>query len=173
LSIIQMPYLEDLEGAYRMGVRIGRAAQAFEVGELVIAPTEPCKAEEFESFLKGILEGRNSSYRIQTKNYPRKVKLVPIKIYDLFQLARSRFGEVFVTTSARGKPLDQETCKQIKEIVDSEKRINVFIGSREGIPTGIMRWSKLIVNLCPGITFATEHGIPAIIAAILACYYIN
>lgn len=171
LSIIQMPYLEDLEGAYRMGVRIGRAAQAFEVGELVIAPTELCKAEEFESFLKGILEGRNSRYRIQKKNYPRKVKLVPIKIYDLFQLARSRFGEVFVTTSARGKPIDQETCKQIKEIIDSEKRINVFIGSREGIPTGIMRWSKLIVNLCPGITFATEHGIPAIITAILTCCF--
>jgi len=171
ISIIQMPYLEDIEGAYRMGIRIGRAAQAFEVGELVIAPTEPCEAEELESFLKGILEGRNSRYRVQVKNYPRKVKLVPIKIYDLFQLARSRFGEVFITTSARGKPIDQGICKQIKEIVDSEKRINIFIGSRVGVPTGIMRWSKLVVNLCPGVTFATEHGIPTIVTAILTCCF--
>jgi len=171
LSIIQMPYLEDIEGAYRMGVRIGRAAQAFEIKELIVAPIEPCRAEEFESFLKGILEGRTSRYKIQIKNYPRKVKLVPIKIYDLFQLARSRFGEVFITTSARGKPINREICKQIKEIVDTEKRINIFIGSREGIPTGIMRWSKLTVNLCPGVTFATEHGIPAIVTAILSCYY--
>lgn len=170
ISIIQMPYLGDLEGAYRMGVRIGRAAQTFEVRELVIAPIKPCNAEEFMSFLRGVLEGRASRYEIQKKSYSRKVRLVPIKIQDMFQLVRSRFGEVFITTSARGTPINKELCLQIKEILTKENRVNVFIGSREGIPTGIMRWSKITINLCPGITFATEHGIPATITALLTCY---
>jgi len=172
ISIIQMPYLGDLEGAYRMGVRIGRAAQAFEVGELVIAPHEIIDAEEFESFLKGVLEGRRSRYEIQRKSYARNVKLVPVKIYDIYQLARSRLGETFITTSAKGRRITYEICEEIVKVFRSEKRVNIFIGSREGIPTGIARWSKYTINLCPGITFATEHGIPAVISAIITCHQI-
>ena len=172
ISIIQLPYVGDLEGAYRMGVRIGRAAQAFEVGELVIAPYEEIDIEQFERFLSGIIEGRNSRFEIQKKSYGRRVRLVPVKIRDLFQLVRSRFGEVFITTSAKGTQIDMETCKSIVDLFKREKRINVFIGSREGIPTGIMRWSKLTINLCPGLTFATEHGIPSVVTAIITCHQI-
>ena len=123
ISIIQLPYVGDLEGAYRMGVRIGRAAQAFEVGELVIAPYEEIDIEQFERFLSGIIEGRNSRFEIQKKSYGRRVRLVPVKIRDLFQLVRSRFGEVFITTSAKGTQIDMETCKSIVDLFKREKRI--------------------------------------------------
>lgn len=169
ISIIQMPYLGDLEASYRMGVRIGRAAQAFEVGELIIAPIGIVSAEELQKFIQGIIEGRMSRFEIQKKSYSRQVRLVPIKLMDLFQLARARYGEVFITTSAKGDRIDKDKCNELIRLLESEKRINIFIGSREGLPTGIFRWSKMVINLCPGITFATEQAIPMVISAIITC----
>jgi len=170
ISFAQMPYLENKESAYRMGVRIGRAAQTFEIGELIITPIEPANISELKSFLEGLIEGRRSRYEIQRKSYPRKPRLVPIKLYDLFQFARSRLGEVFITTTTRGEPLTKEKCKKIIELLEKEKRVTIFAGSREGVPTGIIRWSKHTINLAPGITFATEHTIPTTITAIITCY---
>jgi len=172
ISVIQLPFVNgDPEGAYRMGVRIGRAAQAFEIGELVIALHKVVDINDFEPFLKGVLEGRASRYEVQKKSYARKVRLVPIRIYELFQLARSRYGEVFIVTSARGRMLNEETCTEIGDLLAQEKRINVFAGAREGIPTGLIRWAKYVINLCPGVTFATEHTIPAVLSALILCYY--
>lgn len=170
LSIIQMPYLGEAEAAYRMGVRIGRAAQAFEVGELIIAPIGMINAEELHSFMRGVLEGRMSRFEVQRKSYSRAVKPVPVKLMDLFQLARSRYGEVFVATSAKGDKLDSDRCSELINLIEREKRVNVFIGSREGVPTGIFRWSRMTINLCPGITFATEQAIPMVVSAIITCY---
>jgi len=169
ISIIQMPYLGDVEASYRMGVRIGRAAQAFEVGELIITPVGIVNAEELQSFLRGIIEGRMSRFEIQKKSYSRQVKLVPIKLMDLFQLVRARYGEVFIATSARGDRIDLDKCSELIKLLKEEKRINVLIGSREGLPTGVFRWSKMVINLCPGITFATEQAIPMVISAIITC----
>lgn len=170
ISFVQMPYLGDLEGAYRMGVRIGRAAQAFEIRELIIAPHTIVDAYELERFLTGVMEGRMSRYEIQKKSYPRKVELVPVRVYDLFQLARSRLGEVFIVTSARGERINERLCEEIVNLLKREKRITIFAGAREGIPIGIMRWAKITLNITPGITFATEHTIPATISTILTCY---
>lgn len=172
ISFAQMPYLEDRESAYRMGVRIGRAAQTFEIGELVVAPIEPADIVEFKSFLDGLLEGRKSRYEIQRKSYSRKPRLVPIRIFDLYRLARARFGEVFVSTSTRGEPLTHEKCKELIDLIEKSKRVTILAGSREGLPTGIFRWSKITINLAPGITFATEHTIPTTITAIITCYQV-
>lgn len=98
------------------------------------------------------------------------MRLVPVKLMDIFQLARSRYGEVFITTSAKGKRLNRDMCLEITDLFEKEKRVNIFIGSREGVPTGIARLSKLTINLCPGITFATEQGIPMVISAIITCF---
>ncbi|MHA1615937.1 MAG: SPOUT family RNA methylase [Candidatus Njordarchaeales archaeon] len=171
ISVIQIPFVNgDPEGAYRMGVRIGRAAQAFEIGELVIAIHRLINIEDFEAFLKGVLEGRASRYEIQRKTYGRKIRLVPVRIYEIFQLARARYGELFIITSARGKWLDEETCRELGSILTKEKRINIFAGAREGVPTGLMRWAKYTINLCPGVTFATEHTIPAVVSTLVLCY---
>ncbi len=173
ISIIQMPYLGNLEAAYRVGLRIGRAAQAFEIGELIIAFTKPVSAEELNAFLKGILEGRKSRYEIQLKTYSRRPWLVPIYVYDLFQLLRMRRDEVFIGTSAKGQSLSLILCKKIREILEKSSRINVLCGAREGIPTGALRISKYILNFAPGITFATEQAITASIIALLACCEIS
>jgi len=171
ISIIQLPFLGDLEGAYRMGVRIGRAAQAFEVGELIISLLDLVNAIELKKFLEGVLEGIESRLVIQKKTYHRPVKRTNVLVYELYQLSRMRRGEVFIITSAKGKPVSNDVCREIAELLEREKRINVFIGAREGIPSGLFRWSKLVVNLCPGITFATEHGIPTILTLLINCYY--
>jgi len=173
ISIIQMPYLGDVEGAYRMGVRIGRAAQTFEIGELIIALDDITNVVELTRFLEGVLEGRKSRYEIQKKSYRRQVNLVPVKIYELYQLVRNRHDEVLISTSTRGRELDDKICEEIIEMFSREKRINILIGSREGLPSGVLRWSKYTLNLCPGITFATEHGIPIVVSAIINCLQIK
>ncbi len=170
ISFAQIPYLENKESAYRMGVRIGRAAQTFEIGELIITPVEPANLIELKSFIDGLLEGRRSRYEIQRKSYPRRPRLVPFKLQNLYQFARSRLGEVFITTSTRGEPLTDEKCREIINILENEKRVTIYAGAREGVPTGIIRWSKYTINLAPGVTFATEHTIPTTITAIITCY---
>ena len=46
------------------------------------------------------------------------------------------------------------------------KRTNFLIGSREGIPTGIYRFANLVVDLCPGVTIATDSAISSAMIAL-------
>jgi len=163
ISFVQMPYLG--EGARPMGVRVGRAVQAFELGELVVAPYKKVDAEELTAFLDGLLEGREARYRIQKRTYARKVKKVPILVYDLYQLVRERRGEPIIATDPTGKPVS-DAGEEILEIFSGGGRVSVLAGAREGLPKGVLRLSTLVIDLCPGLTFATEHTIPATVGAI-------
>jgi len=166
ISFAQMPYLG--EGAKPMGVRIGRAAQAFELGELVITPHEPVDVAQLVEFLSGLLEGRESRFRIQERTYARRVARVPVRLYDLYQFVRDRSGEPIIATDPTGLTV-AEVAEQLEDIFREKKRVNILAGAREGLPKGVFRFATVVLDLCPGLTFATEHTIPATVGAIVAC----
>lgn len=166
LSIIQMPYLGPLDAARTMGIRIGRAVQTFEVGELIVAPKERVGADELMAFLEGVREGIESRYEIQRRAYGRPVHKVPVFVQDLYQLVRERGGEPLVATSTRGGTIGEISGK-LGEVLSSKGRINVLIGSREGLPTGVLRASTLILDLSAGVTISTDYASVAAVIALI------
>ncbi|MCE4618156.1 MAG: SPOUT family RNA methylase [Desulfurococcales archaeon] len=157
LSIIQMPYLGPLEACRKMGVRIGREVQNFEVKELVIAPIGKVDARQLAEFLIGVHEGIESRYRIQSKSYHRKTRRVPVYVQDLHQLVRERRDEVIIVLEPEGEPVSKVADK-LWELFRRGKRINILVGSREGIPLGVYRFADLVVDIAPGVTLSTEYA---------------
>jgi len=171
ISIVQMPYLDDITAAKEMGEKIGRAAQAFEVKELIIAPFGYVNAYELEAFIRGVRRGQWTRLEIQKKAYAREVREVPVYVQDLYQTARDKRRKSFVLI------VTDPTGKQIADVKDKLKRdlkyadeVVVFIGSRQGIPKGVFRLADYVIDLAPYITFATEHAIPASIIALIGVY---
>ena len=166
IRVVQMPYTGPVEAAYKIGVRIGRAAQTFELRELVVAPFKPVNAREMAAFLKGVFEGIDSRYKIQRKTYAHKVVKVPVVIQDMYQFVRDHRGEPIVATSTRGRVIT-EVSREVREVVEGSKVVNVLIGAREGIPTGILKRATLTVDVAPGITLATDLALTSIITALV------
>ncbi len=166
ISIVQMPYTGPLDAVYTMGNRIGRAVQTFEIKELVIAPIYTVPAIELGTFIKGILEGIDSRHNIQERAYNRRVNKVPVYVQDLYQLVRDRSNEPIIVTSTRGKPITEVKETIYKLFKGKVKRVNVLVGAREGIPTGIFRFANVVVDLSPGVTISTDHASVAAITGI-------
>jgi tRNA acetyltransferase TAN1 len=164
VSIIQMPYTGPLNAVYTMGVRIGRAIQTFEVNELVVSPKEKISADEIDTFIKGVFEGIKSRYEVQRRAYGREVYKVPVYVQDLYQLVRERRNEYLISTSTRGHVIGR-VSSIIDEAIGSGERISILIGAREGLPTGILRFSRTVLDLSPGITISTDC---ACVAALIA-----
>ena len=171
ISLVQMPYLEDITAAKEMGEKIGRAAQAFEVKELIIAPFGYVNAYELEAFIRGVRRGQFTRLEIQKKAYAREVREVPIYVQDLFQTARDkrRKNNVLIVTDPVGKQI-KDVKEELKRDLKYADEIVVFMGSRQGIPKGVFRLADYVVDLAPYITFATEHAIPASIIALISVY---
>lgn len=157
LSIVQIPYLGPLEACRKMGVRIGREVQNFEVRELVVAPTGKVDALQLAEFLNGLHEGIESRYRIQSRSYHRRVRRVPVFLQDLHQLVRERRDEVIIVLEPEGEPVSK-VAGRLWELLRSGKRINILVGSREGVPLGVYRFADLVVDIAPGITLSTEYA---------------
>ncbi|RJS92777.1 RNA-binding protein, partial [Candidatus Bathyarchaeota archaeon] len=157
-SVVQMPYLGDMKPAKSMGSRIGRAVQMFEVGELVIATIGACDAKQLNWFIEGVLEGIDSRYRIQRRTYSHKPKRVNVLIEDIYQLIRDRRSEPKIIFEPEGETFSKVAHKIADLFLKRDERINLFFGSREGIPKGLFRFADLIVDLCPGITLSTEYA---------------
>ncbi len=167
IVVAQMPYLGDLKAAYKMGVRIGRAAQTLELGALYITPTGPVDAWELARFLEGLNEGMESRLEIQRKTYARRVSKVPVYVYNIYQFVREFADENIIVTSTRGRAIsERETREKIKELFKG-RRVIIMIGSREGVPTGIFRYSKLVVDVIPGITLSTDLALSSCVTAIV------
>lgn len=164
VSIVQMPYTGPLDAVYTMGVRIGRAVQTFEVGELVVSPKGKISADEMDMFIKGVFEGIKSRYEVQKRAYGRGVHKVPVYVQDLYQLVRERRNEYLISTSTRGYVISK-ISNIVDEAVSSGKEISILIGAREGLPTGILRLSKAVLDLSPGVTISTDC---ASVAALIA-----
>ena len=165
ISIVQMPYLGSMEGAKEIGRRIGRAVQAYEVKELVIAPNKPVNAFELASFIDGVWEGIESRFKVQKRSYGRIVKRIEVYVQDLYQLVRERRGEPIIVFEPEGLQLRDAAIK-LKEIISRSRRVSFLFGSREGIPKGIYRLADLVIDLAPAITLPTEVAAPAALTAI-------
>ena len=157
-SIVQMPYLGPKGAVQSMGTRIGRAVQMFEVGELVIGMVGSIDADVLDPFIRGILEGIESRYRIQRRTYSHKPRRVKVRVQDLYQLVRDRRGEPKIVFEPEGEPFPKVSGRLAEYFISDEKRVNMFFGSREGIPKGVFRFADLIIDLCPGITLSTEYA---------------
>jgi len=155
VSLVQMPYLGSLKASYEMGVRIGREAQTFEVGELVIAPIGIIKADEIGVFLKGVFKGIESRFQVQVKSYAHKPHRTEVYVQNLYELIRERSREPIIVFEPEGEPVSSVSVK-LAELAINNRRINLLVGSREGIPIGIFRFANLVVDLCPGVTIATD-----------------
>ncbi len=166
LIIGQIPYTGPIDAAENMGRRIGRAMQTFEVGELVLTPVSTINAFEMYYFLKGLFEGIESRYRIQKKTYNRYVHKVPVSIENLYLFVRRNRDKPIIVTSTKGKAIC-DVADKIYDIFTQNKKVIVLIGAREGIPTGIFRFSDLVVDLAPTITISTDYaGVATVIALI-------
>jgi len=158
----QMPYVDSLEACRKMGVRIGRAAQTFEIGALYVTPHKPVEGKQLAVFLEGVYEGIESRYEIQTRTYHEKPRRVPVYVQDLYQFVRDKRGKPLVVTSTRGEPLSK-VADELAELFRSGDEVVVLIGAREGIPTGVFRFANLVVDLAPGITISTDHALTSAI----------
>jgi tRNA acetyltransferase TAN1 len=165
VSVVQMPYLGDLKASHEMGIRIGREVQTFEVGELIIAPIGAVKANELNAFIKGIFEGIESRYQIQTKSYPHKPHKTQVYIQNLYELVRERAKEPIIVFEPEGEPINKVSEKLANLVIENE-RTNFLIGSREGIPLGVYRFANLVIDLCPGVTIATDLAAASALTAL-------
>ncbi len=165
LSIVQMPYLGPFDACRTMGVRVGREVQNFEVGELVVAPIGLVDARQLYEFLGGVFEGIESRYEVQRKSYARRVRRVPVRLQDLYQLVRSRSDEVIIVFEPEGEPISRVADK-LYQLLRSGRRVNLLFGSREGIPEGVYRFADLVVDVAPGVTLSTEYAAAAALIAI-------
>ncbi|WP_297463415.1 SPOUT family RNA methylase [Thermococcus sp.] len=171
LTVVQMPYWGDYRACRSFGEKIGRAAQAFEVKELIIAPKEKMDAFEVMEFLRGVKTGQESRFRIQREAYPWEVERVPVSLWDLNQVVRDkrRGKRVLIITDPKGPTLAEVKEKLARDMFYA-REVVVFIGSREGIPRGLFRFADYVVDLAPYMTFATEHGIPAALVSLWEVY---
>jgi len=167
VSIVQMPYWGDYKACRNFGEKIGRAAQAFEIKELIIAPKEKIDGYELMHFLEGIKIGQESRYQIQREAYPWKIEKVPVSVWDLYQVIRDkrRNKRLLIITDPKGQTVSEVKEKLGKDLFYA-REVVVFIGSREGIPRGLFRFADYVIDLAPYMTFATEHGIPAVLIAL-------
>jgi len=165
VSLIQMPYLGSLEASKEMGNRIGREAQTFEVGELVIAPVGGVDAKQLNAFLNGVFEGIESRYKIQMRTYAQKPVRTKVYIQNLYELDRERALEPIIVFEPEGEPINK-VAERLAELTTKSKRINFLVGSREGIPHGIFRFATLVVDLCPGVTIATDLAAASALTAL-------
>jgi len=164
ISVVQMPYLGPLDACRNMGVRVGREIQNFEVKELVVAPAGIVDARQLAEFLNGVFEGIESRYRIQERSYHRRPRKVPVYLQDLHQLVRDRKREPIIVLEPEGEPVSKVADK-LWEIISRARRVNILVGSREGIPLGIYRFADLVVDIAPGVTLSTEYAAAAALIA--------
>ncbi len=165
ISIVQMPYLGPLDACRNMGVRVGREVQNFEVRELVVAPAGPVDARQLAEFLLGVFEGIESRYRIQARSYHRKPWRVPVIVQDIHQLVRDRRREPIIVLEPEGEPVSK-VADDLWRLVSRAKRVNLLVGSREGIPLGIYRFADLVVDIAPGVTLSTEYAASSALIAL-------
>ena len=164
VAVVQMPYLGPLDACRNMGVRIGREIQNFEVRELVVAPTGSVRARELYEFLGGLFEGIESRYQVQVKSYHRRVERVPVYVQDLHQLVRDRRREPIIVLEPEGEHISK-VADELWERIRGHGRVNILVGSREGIPLGVYRFADLVVDIAPGLTISTEYAAAAALIA--------
>jgi tRNA acetyltransferase TAN1 len=167
VAIGQFIYEGDEEAVRKMGERIGRAAQTFEVGELTVLLHKSVPSKTLRTFLEAVEAGVESRYQIQSRSYGRPVWKVPVYVYELYQYVRSREGEPVVVTDPKGDYLTH-VKEKLAELFIKEERVNILIGAREGVPPGVFRFASLVIDLVPQVTIATDFVIPSLAIGLVA-----
>jgi tRNA acetyltransferase TAN1 len=167
VAIGQFIYEGDEEAVRKMGERIGRAAQTFEVGELTVLLHKSVPSKTLRTFLEAVEAGIESRYQIQSRSYGRPVWKVPVYVYELYQYVRSREGEPIVVTDPKDDYLTH-VKEKLAELFTKEKRVNILIGAREGVPPGVFRFASLVIDLVPQVTIATDFVIPSLAIGLVA-----
>jgi len=163
--VVQEPYLGDKEATYKMGVRLGRSLQNYEIGDYYIGLIEPVDAEKLSWYINGLEEGINSRYSIQVKSYGREVVKTKIHVYDMYSLTRLYHQNPIIILEPEGKYI-ANVEKELKELLTKKKRPVFLLGSRHGVPSGLYRYANLIIDITPGITLSTEYALPTALGAI-------
>ncbi|MEM1873496.1 MAG: SPOUT family RNA methylase [Acidilobaceae archaeon] len=174
LSLAHEPYLGPLDAAKLMGARVGRAVQSFEVGELVVAPVGAVDAEPLAYFISGVLEGVESRFEVQKRSYGRQVRRVSVRVQDMHQFVRSRVGEPLVIFEPEGEPFSRvsgELAELLLRAFRSGRRVNLMVGARSGVPTGLFRFADYVVDLAPGIVLSTELAASSALTAIASAIH--
>ncbi len=171
INFVQLAYWGSLQGCYEMGLRIGRASQAFEIDKLYIALHDEINAKELKSFLEGVFEGIEARADVQKRTYSRRIKVVDVVVDNIYQLIRkiNPKKNLIIITDPTGDQISKVKEKLRRDLI-RYKKIFIFAGSREGIPKGIFRFAHYIIDLSPGITFATEHTIPTSLIALYTIF---
>ncbi len=166
VTIAQMIYEGPRDAVRNLAVRIGRAAQTFEVGELYAVHYRPLDGDTVRTFLEGLEEGIQSRYEVQRRSYGRPVHRVRVYVYDLYQFVRLRRGEPIVVTDPKGAYVSR-VGERLADLY-RRGRLNVLVGAREGIPTGVFRFADLVVDLIPQVTISTDYVIPSLAIALVS-----
>ncbi len=151
ISVVQMFYPNESDITGTMGHRIGRAAQAFGVKELVLAHHRGTEAEDFARFCQGACKGRQTRLKKVRRIEGERARQVPIRVADLFQIVRHKQNEPMIMASAFGKAVS-ECYPMVAELFSTSRSVNLFIGARRGIPKGLFRFADVVINLAPGMT---------------------
>lgn len=163
------PYLGPLDAAYTMGRRIGREAQTYEVGELVVAPIGEVDAKSLYHFLRGLFEGVESRYEVQRKSYGREVHRVSVKLQDMYQFVRGRFGQPLIVFEPEGEPISrvgEELANFVIQRAKAGNKIYMMVGAREGVPPSIFRFADYVLDVAPGIVISTDYALASALIAV-------
>ncbi|RLG76238.1 MAG: RNA-binding protein, partial [Thermoprotei archaeon] len=169
MRVAHEPYVGPLDAARTMGTRIGREAQTFEIGELVVTPIGPVDARQLAEFLLGLFEGIESRYGIQVKSYGRKVHKTVVKVQDMYQFVRMHANEPLIVFEPEGEPISKvadEVRSLLLNAVKRNKKINLMVGAREGVPVGIFRFADIVLDVAPSIVISTDYALASALIAL-------
>ncbi len=165
IILAQEPYTGPSDATRKLGERIGRAIQTYELGEYIISLTEPTDALSIKNFIQGLINGIESRHEIQLKSYGRKPYKTKIRIYDMHNLIRLYHEHPIIIVEPEGKPVNK-VKDELKKLLQAEKKPVFIMGSRKGVPTGLYRYADLIIDIAPGITLATEIAVTSLLSII-------
>ncbi len=165
IIIAQEPYVGPPEASRKMGERIGRILQSYEVGQYIVAPIGPVEAAALKNFLQGLLDGVESRHRIQEKAYGKKTYRTKIVVQDMYAVARQYHEHPLIILEPEGQPVSKTACS-LTEKLGSKKKPVFLLGSRTGVPSGLYRFADLIIDIAPGITLSTETAVSSLLSII-------
>ncbi len=165
LIVAQEPYLGPPDACFKMGERIGRALQSFEIGTYYIAFIEDCDAYLLSKFIQGLMEGIESRYTIQVKSYGRDVVKTKVMIASMYELVKNYSNHPIIVLEPEGEFV-KNVASKLNTLLTRGKKPLILMGSRKGVPTGLYRFADLIIDVAPGITISTEYALPTALGAI-------
>ena len=171
LIIVQEPYLsKDPKACFKMGERIGRAVQTYEIGDYYIALTKPAEARLLSKFIEGVNEGIESRYGIQKKSYARSPLKTRVHVYEMHLLIRQFRNHPVIVFEPEGDFI-ADMRGRLRSLVNIKKRPVLVFGAREGVPKGLFRFADFVIDVAPGMTLSTDQVIPAAIGSLITILY--